>query len=102
MALADMARASAVQSMAMLANANAAWSGHECRAIFDQPSETVIGDMVVMSDFQITYLTSELPEISQGEEIVVTPDATTEPQTFTTRARQAGSDAYLSTIGLQE
>jgi hypothetical protein len=102
MALADMAQASATQSMAMLANASVVWSGHECRAIFNQPGETVIGDMVMMTDFQITLLTADLPGISQGEEISITPDATGLAVTFETRARQSGVDGYLSVIGLTE
>jgi hypothetical protein len=102
MALQHMAQVSAAQSIAMLGNADLTWGEHECRAIFDQPSDIVLDGQLVATDYQVTYLTSELPGIEQGAEISVTPDATGEPLTFTTRARDAGSDGYLSTIGLQE
>lgn len=102
MSLAQMAQASAAQSIAMLSNAEVAWGAYTCRAIFDQPGDIVLDGQLVATDYQVTYLTSELPGIAQDDEISVTPDATATPVTFTTRARQAGSDGYLSTIGLQE
>lgn len=102
MALQHMAQVSASQSIAMLGNADVAWGEHECRAIFDQPSDIVLDGQLVTTDYQVTYLTSELPGIEQGAEITVTPDATGEPLIFTTRPRDVGGDGYLSTIGLQQ
>jgi hypothetical protein len=96
MALADLAVASAVNSMAMLSNADVVWGDFEARAIYSMPGREVFEGQVVSEDHTLIYLTDDLPGLGSGESLTVNGAS------FKTRTPLKLDDGLMHQVGIVE